>query len=313
MDELNRRDFLASSAGAVALAGGVAPLGGERQTTTRPAGGDTPPAPPRVQLGRTGITLSRLAMGTGVNGGNRQSNQTRMGFERLVALFRHAYERGITFFDLADLYGTHIYFREALRHIPRDRVTILTKLWWRYDGPSQQGDTAHHRRSAAATLERFRHELNTDRLDIVLLHCLEAGNWDRELVPYMEALTEAKERRQVRAVGISCHNLAALNRAAEVPWVDVVLARINPRGVRMDGRPEQVTEALQRIRRAGKAIIGMKIFGEGQLVRQKDECIRYAQGLGLLDAMTIGFEAPGQIDEVLTLLNRHPAAALRNA
>jgi hypothetical protein len=73
-----------------------------------------------------------------------------------------------------------------------------------------------------------------------------------------------------------------------------------------------VVEALQRLRRAGKAVIGMKIFGEGELVRQKDECIRYAQNSGLLDAMTIGFEAPGQIDEVLTLLARHPAAALRN-
>jgi aryl-alcohol dehydrogenase-like predicted oxidoreductase len=310
MEELNRRDFLASSAGAIACAGGVA------QTTDPPRAvqpaGSAPPAPPRVQLGRTGINLSRLAMGTGVRGGDRQSNQTRMGFERLVALFRHAYDRGITFFDLADLYGTHVYFREALRRIPRDRVTILTKLWWRYDGPVEPAAEAHRARTAAATLERFRHELSTDHIDIVLLHCLETNNWDRQLAPYMETLSRAKDRRQVRAVGISCHNLAALNRAADVPWVDVVLARINPRGVRMDGRPEQVIEALQRLRRAGKAIIGMKIFGEGELVRQKDECIRYAQSLGLLDAMTIGFEAPGQIDEVLTLLARHPAAALRN-
>jgi aryl-alcohol dehydrogenase-like predicted oxidoreductase len=304
MDPITRRTFLTSTGGAAACLGAV-PLAAQAQL-------ERPPAPPRVPLGRTGITLSRLAMGTGVHGGNRQSDQTRMGFERLVALFRHAYDRGITFFDLADLYGTHLYFREALRHIPRNQITILTKLWWRYDGTTEPAAEPHRRRVAAATLERFLHELATDHLDIVLLHCVEAPNWDRQLGPYMEALSEAKRNRTVRAVGVSCHDLRALNRAAECPWVDVILARINPRGVRMDGRPEEVVAALRRAKQNHKAVIGMKIFGEGELVRQKNECMRYAQGLGLLDAMTIGFQAPDQIDDTLRLLSRHPAAPIAN-
>jgi aryl-alcohol dehydrogenase-like predicted oxidoreductase len=317
MEPINRRKFLMNSGGAVACLGAMplaAPaFAAQPATPATPERAPAPPAPPRVPLGRTGINLSRLAMGTGVHGGNRQSNQTRMGFERLVALFRHAYDRGITFFDLADLYGTHVYFREALRTIPRERITILTKLWWRYDGPTEPAAEGHRRRAAQATLERFRHELSTDHLDIVLLHCVEAPNWDRQLVPYMEALTEAKRTRQVRAVGVSCHDLRALNRAAEVPWVDVILARINPRGVRMDGRPEDVIAALRKAKENGKAVIGMKIFGEGELVAQRNECMRFAQGLGLLDAMTIGFEAPAQIDDTLALLARHPAAAIANS
>ena len=308
MNEIDRRSFLASSA-AVTVG-----LGASGQVLdAEPAPASAPPAPPRVPLGRTGLTLSRLAVGTGVHGGNRQSNQSRMGFERLVALFRHAYDRGITFFDLADLYGTHVYFREALRTIPRERVTILTKLWWRYDGSSEPVAEPYRRRVAATTLERFRHELNTDYIDIVLLHCMSTARWDQELAPYMEALSEAKQKKQIRAVGVSCHDLGALNKAAECPWVDVVLARINPRGAMMDGKPEDVVAALRRIKNARKAIIGMKIFGEGRLVKQKEECIRYAQGLGLLDAMTIGFEAPGQIDEVLRLLAKFPAAPVANA
>jgi aryl-alcohol dehydrogenase-like predicted oxidoreductase len=301
MHGIDRRTFLATSAVAAAGLGTAAPA-----LSTTPA----PPAPPRVPLGRTGLTLTRLAMGTGVHGGNRQSDQTRMGFERLVALFRHAYSRGITFFDLADLYGTHVYFREALRTIPRDRVTILTKLWWRYDGPTEPAAEPYRRRVATATLERFRHELATDYLDIVLLHCMTVRNWDHQLQPYMEALSEAKQRRQVRAVGVSCHDLGALNRAAETPWVDVVLARINPRGSHMDGTPQEVTAALRRIKQAGKAVIGMKIFGEGDLVAHKEECMRFAQGLGLLDAMTIGFQRPEQVDDTLGLMARHPAAPI---
>jgi aryl-alcohol dehydrogenase-like predicted oxidoreductase len=233
-----------------------------------------------------------------------------MGFERLVTLFRHAYSRGVTFFDLADLYGTHVYFREALRTIPRDRITLLTKLWWRYDGPTDKGAEPWRRRVATATLERFRHELGVNHLDIVLLHCVEASRWDRELAPYMDALTEAKQKKQVRAVGVSCHHLAALNRAAEVPWVDVVLARINPRGRRMDGKVPDVVAALRRLKKAGKVVVGMKIFGEGSLVKERNECMRYAQGLGLLDAMTIGFEAPAQVDDTLSLMAKHPAARL---
>jgi aryl-alcohol dehydrogenase-like predicted oxidoreductase len=304
MDPIDRRTFLAASAGAAACLGSVTP------GTAAPA---APPAPPQVPLGRTGITLSRLAMGTGVHGGNRQSDQSRMGFERLVGLFRHAYSRGVTFFDLADLYGTHLYFREALRTIPRERVTILTKLWWRYDGPTEPAAEPYRRRVAASTLERFRHELATDYIDIVLLHCMSVRNWDHQLQPYMEALTEAKQRRQVRAVGVSCHDFGALQKAAESPWVDVVLARINMRGNHMDGTPAQITEVLGQIKRAGKAVIGMKILGEGQLAGQKEECIRFAQNLGLLDAMTIGFQRPEQIDDVLTLLARHPAAPIRSS
>jgi len=309
MNEINRRTFLAAAGATVALEATVAAAPEPAPVT---GASRTPPAPPRVPLGRTGITMSRLGFGTGVHGGNRQSNQTRLGFQRLVDLFRHAYDRGITFFDLADLYGTHVYFREALRTIPRERVTILTKLWWRYDGPTDKGAEPYRRRVAATTLERFRHELNTDYIDIVLLHCMSTFRWDQELRPYMEALTEAKQKKQVKAVGVSCHDLGALNKAADCPWVDVVLGRINPRGAMMDGKVEDVVAALRRIKQAGKALIGMKIFGEGRLVKEKEACIRYAQGLGLLDAMTIGFEAPGQIDEVLSLLAKFPAARVAN-
>jgi aryl-alcohol dehydrogenase-like predicted oxidoreductase len=312
MHEYNRRSFLARSAGAALGLASVAPVLADET--------GTPPIPPQVPLGRTGITLSRLAMGTGVHGGNRQSDQTRMGFERLVALFRHAYSRGVTFFDLADLYGTHVYFREAMRNnaIPRDRITILTKLWWRYDGPEQRASEAGRREMAHATLQRFCHELNTNYLDIVLLHCMQTRDWDRQLQPYMEALTEAKRKEpgqigRVRAVGVSCHDHGALIKAAETPWVDVVLARINPRGRIMDGTPQEITATLRRIKEAGKAVIGMKILGEGGLANMKDECIRFAQNLGVLDAMTIGFQAPGQIDEILRLLARHPAAPLVGA
>jgi aryl-alcohol dehydrogenase-like predicted oxidoreductase len=305
MNTLHRRSFLTATAGAAACLG-VAARADEKNDKT-------PPAPPKATLGKTGIETTRLAMGTGVHGGNRQSDQTRMGFEKLVRLFHHAYERGIRFFDLADLYGTHIYFREAFnfKKYRREDFTILTKLWWRYDGDEKKPVDPHRKNVALSTLERFRHELQTDYIDIVLLHCMTIEKWDSYLEPYMEALTEAKEKKRVRAVGVSCHDRGALEEAAKCPWVDLVLARINVEGgpnVMMDGTTQEIVETITRIKKAGKTVVGMKIFGEGKLAERKDECIKFAQGLGLLDAMTIGFHEPKQIDEVLALLEKYPAA-----
>jgi len=302
MNNIDRRSFLRTTA--ASTAGFWLASQSRMRAATTPA--------PQVALGNTGITMSRVGQGTGMRGGNRQSNHTRMGFQKLTTLFQHDYDNGITFFDLADLYGSHIYFREALRSMPRDKVSILTKLWWRYDG-GNASDTpiAFQKRSTQLALERFRHEIATDHLDIVLLHCLGKPDWTSEMEGYMEALSEAKEKKQVRAVGVSCHNLGALKTAADLPWVDVILARINSKSASMDGKTEDVVPVLARAKKNGKAIIGMKIYGEGKLAGMKDDCIRFAQNLGLLDAMTVGAETPEQMTETLDLVAKYPAAPIQ--
>jgi aryl-alcohol dehydrogenase-like predicted oxidoreductase len=263
-----------------------------------------------IKLGNTGIEMSRLGQGTGVHGGERQSDQTRMGFAKLVDLMHHAYDRGIRFYDLADLYGTHIYFREALKEMEREKLAILTKLWWRYDGPEDQTSLPERKQMARTALERFRHELDTDYIDIVLLHCLMRQDWNEHMQPYMEVLSEQKEKGLIKALGCSCHNFEAMRTAAVTPWVDVILARINMKGgkeVMMDGSREAVEAVLRTAKSNGKAVIGMKIFGEGRLADQRDACMKFAQELGLLDAMTIGFHTPEQIDDVLRLMHKYPA------
>ncbi|MCA9239422.1 MAG: aldo/keto reductase [Planctomycetales bacterium] len=309
ISEFDRRRFLGASAGAaVGIAAQRGALAKSDIPTNVPASPTTEdvPRPPLVTLGKTGVKMSRLGQGTGVFGGQRQSNQTRMGFEKLVGLFRHAYDRGIRFFDLADLYGTHVYFREALRSIPREEVAILTKVWWPYDGPRDKTSENHRAQITRSTLERFRHELTTDYLDIVLLHCLTEPEWPNRMTPYMEVLSNEKQMGRVKALGVSCHDFGALKAAAASPWVDVILARINPAGVKMDASPDEVIAVLREAKAAGKSILGMKIFGEGQLADKREECIQFAQNHDFLDAMTIGFETPEQIDEVLRLMAKYP-------
>ena len=210
------------------------------------------------------------------------------------------------------MYGSHLYFREALRKIPRDEVKVLTKIWWRYDGPEDGAATRRPDRADAcrATLERFRHELGTDHLDIVLLHCTMSATWDQDLEVYRDVLSEAQAKKQVGVVGVSCHTLDALKTAAKCPWVEVILSRINPKGASMDGSPDEVIPVLREARANGKAIIGMKIFGEGKLSGEREACMKFAQDNGLLDAMTIGFHTPAQIDDALQLMHRWPAKPL---
>ena len=73
-----------------------------------------------------------------------------------------------------------------------------------------------------------------------------------------------------------------------------------------DDTAEEIAKTLRRARANGKAVVGMKIFGAGKLTRPEDReaSLRYVLGNGLVDAMTIGMTAPGQVDDNLRALGR---------
>jgi predicted aldo/keto reductase-like oxidoreductase len=166
-----------------------------------------------------------------------------------------------------------------LKHIPRDKVTILTKSWAR--------DAAGMR----ADIDRFRRELSVDHIDILLMHCLQEGDWTERYRPVMDVMSEAKEKGIIRAHGCSCHTIEALRAAAKSPWVEIDLARINPIGSHTDADPETVVSVLREMRASGKAVIGMKILGQGDMRERVDEALKYALSLGVLNAFTIGAES----------------------
>jgi len=247
-----------------------------------------------VTLGKTGITTSRLAMGTGTVGSGHHSHQTSLGVKGLSDLLLNGHDNGLRFFDAADAYGSHPHVAEALKHIPRDKVTVLTKTWAR--------DPAE----ARADLDRFRKELGTDYLDVCLMHCLTEGDWTERYRGVMDVFSEAKEKGIIRAHGCSCHSIEALRAAAKSPWVEVDLVRINPIGSHMDADPDTVVSVLREMKAAGKGIVGMKILGQGDLRGRQDEALKYALSLGLLDAFTIGAESKAEQED---LIRRIAAAA----
>lgn len=240
-----------------------------------------------VTIGKTGIKTSRLAMGTGTVGSGHHSNQTALGVAGLSALLLNGYDHGLRFFDAADSYGSHPHVAEALKHVPRDKVTVLSKTWAR--------DAA----TARADLDRFRKELGTDYLDICLMHCLTENDWTERYKGVMDVFSEAKEKGIIRAHGCSCHSIEALRAAAKSPWVEVDLVRMNPIGSHMDADPDTVASVVREMKAAGKGIIGMKILGQGDMRTRQNDALKFALSLGLLDAFTIGAESKAEQEDLI--------------
>jgi predicted aldo/keto reductase-like oxidoreductase len=279
---MKRRDFLKTTAlGLGAAYVGAEPLTGLADQSTRFSAADT------VVLGKTGIRTSRLACGTGTMATAHQSHQTALGLQGLSDLLWRGYDHGLRFFDTSDSYGTHPHVAETLKHVPREKVTIMTK-----------SDT-RDAKGMRADIDRYRRELNTDYVDILLIHCLTEDNWTERFRPTMDVISEAKEKGLIRAYGCSCHKLECLREAARSPWVEVILSRINPIGSHMDADPDTVKATLAEGRANGKAIIGMKILGEGDMRTRQDEALKYALSLGILDAFTIGAENAAEQDDLI--------------
>jgi 1-deoxyxylulose-5-phosphate synthase len=290
MRECTRREFLKTSLTGAGVLMTVPSLVGA--DTASFSGNDI------VPLGRTGIKVSRLAQGTGFNGYNRSSEHTRQGKDKFDRLLRHSLDEGIKFLDMADLYGSHPYVKDVIKGLPRNRYVLLSKIWPRKE------DWVTPSGGAKEELDRFRQELGVDMVDVCLIHCMMNDKWPTEYEHIRDGLSDLKQKGVVRAVGVSCHDLGALKVAAENPWVDVILARINNKGggdYSCDAPAEEVAAVLKTARKNGKAIVGMKIFGAGKLVKpdEKDASLKYVFTNNLVDAITVGMLNPGEVDDTL--------------
>lgn len=287
MEPISRRDFFGHS---MAAAGALAAGAHCAQAAAR----DARSPRDQVVLGRSGVKTSLVGIGTGSVGVRRSSNQVKLGQEKFIKLVRHAFDSGISYIDTADQYGSHIFVREAIRHLPREKLFIQTKT------------RATNAPVAKADIDRFREELGVDYIDSLLMHCMTTANWPTDFRPVMDVLTSAKEKGWVKAIGVSCHGLEPLQSAVKCDWIDIDLARINPVGKKayMDASPEEVVPCLRAMHDNGKGILGMKILGQGTFDNEEKQIrsLQYVLGLGCVDAFVIGFESTQQIDQIMKIL-----------
>jgi aryl-alcohol dehydrogenase-like predicted oxidoreductase len=289
MMNINRREFLGRSlalgaAAALPLEGGCA----ENNAPIRRA-------TDVIELGPAKIKVSRMGVGTGTYGAGHESNQTRgLGIDGVADMFCAAYDKGIFLWDTADAYGTHDAIKIALKKVPREKVTILTKTdAWTAD-------------KTKADIDRFLKELGTDYIDILLLHTRMSPTWDQEDKGSMDVMAEAKEKKIIRSVGISCHSVETMQVASKHPWLDICMVRLNPAGERMDDTPEVVLPIVKQAKANGKGTVGIKVLGEGSLTdgQQHNDALRYALTKDALCCFSIGCESIKEVEDNIARIDK---------
>ena len=293
---LSRREFLHTSLTATSAlvlgAGSLTPT--STQAATRRTAVD------QVTLGKTGIKLSRLGMGTGSSSGQVQRALGQEGFNSLV---KYAYDQGITYFDCSQTYATFGWLGGAIKGLPREKLFIQSKIPGQ---PEKILDVIDHHRKV----------FDTDYVDTMLIHCMIKDGWTEQWKRIMDGFNEAKDKGWIRSKGVSCHSLPALRGATATPWAEVHLVRVNPQGRRIDGEEESiwndkvhdvspVVKEIKAMKAKDRGIIGMKIIGNGEFVNAEDreKSIRFAMSMPELDAVVIGFKNRGEIDEAIQRMN----------
>ncbi len=289
MAHFTRREFLKTglAAGTLAMSGSL-PLIARRGSATD-----------IVTLGRSGVKVTRLAFGTGTISGKVQRDLGQDGFTRLV---RHAYDRGIRFFETAESYGEmHRMLGIALKGIPRDSYQLMSKVTTRNGIDPQQ------------KLDELRQLANTEYFDIMLLHYQHTATWPADTARWQDAILEVQSRKVVLGHGASVHGLPALRRVPGNAWLDIAMIRVNHTGKSMDaeayntpgpGNVPEVVAHVKEVRKEGPGVIAMKLAGEGTFDREdRRKAMRFAIRDAGVDCVTLGYKSPAEIDEAIENLD----------
>lgn len=293
MADYSRRDLLKAGLTAAALAG----------TANLPVSAAKPAkssATELVTLGKSDVKVTRLAFGTGSFSGKIQRD---LGQEQFTSLVRYAYDHGVRFFETAESYGDmHRMLGVALKGIPRDSYYLMSKV------------TTHPDVDPQAKFDELRTLANTEYFDIMLLHWQHTATWPSDSIRWQEAIQQAQEKKVIRGRGASVHGLPALRQVPDNQWLQLAMIRMNQKGASMDaedykttglGNVDEVVAHVKKARQAGMGVISMKLIGEGKFTKREDrqEAMRFAFRHAGVDAVTVGYKSPAEIDEAIENVN----------
>jgi 1-deoxyxylulose-5-phosphate synthase len=288
MGDYSRRDFLKTGivAGAIASSGTLALA--DRKTATD-----------WVTLGRSNVKVTRLAFGTGSMSGQVQQS---LGQEKFTSLVRYAYDRGIRFFETSESYGdTPRMLGVALKGLPRESYRIMTKV------------TTFHQVDPHAKLEELRRGIDTEYVDIMLLHWQHTATWPSDTAHWQDAILAAEQKKTIVSHGASVHGLPALRQVPGNKFVNVAMIRVNHNGTRMDaeipdgpdlGNVNEVVQHVKQVRKEGMGVVSMKLIGEGVFNREdRQKAMRFAFQNAGVDCVTVGYKNTAEVDEAIENLN----------
>lgn len=239
-------------------------------------------------LPNTDIKVSELCFGVLPMGPLQANLPLAEGAELLEAAMR----AGVTFFDTAELYQTYPYLRRALDSYHAE-VVITSK--------SAATDYAGMEKAVLTAMT----ELGRDYIDIFLLHAArDSGDATQNRSGAWQCLQDYKQKGYLRAIGVSTHNVAAVELLSRVAEVDVIFPLINRTGIGLlGGDTQQMCSAIETAAQRGKALYSMKCLGGGNLLDKPLESLSFVRSLPAFSAHAIGMLRLKELDFNLRVFN----------
>jgi aryl-alcohol dehydrogenase-like predicted oxidoreductase len=230
------------------------------------------------ELGKTGIKVSRLCFG-GLTVGPLQKNMTP---EEGGKIIKYAFDRGVNFIDTAQLYKTYPHIREGLKHFNRHDYVIASKSY------------AYDKKTALESVEEALRELNTDYIDIFMLHEQESEHTLRGHYEALETFIRLKEKGIIRAVGLSTHAVAGVKAAIMYDEIEVIHPILNVSGLGIiDGSRDEMLGAIQSFK---GGVYSMKPLGGGNLLNRVEDSFDYILNQEGIDSIAVGMQNYNEID-----------------
>jgi aryl-alcohol dehydrogenase-like predicted oxidoreductase len=294
------------------LAAGTAALHAGLDVATR--AGESGVLPTR-KFGRTGHTLPVLGMG-----GSAMVQQFAaaygvklLGTDERVAMVRHAYDKGVRYFDTARVYGdSEAIMGRGLKGV-RDEVFLATKV--------AVTDPGQVRRSVEESLK----QLATDRVDLVQVHspAIEKVGFDGAMKLHAE-LVKLRDQKMLRFIGLTTHvAFETVHKMIRTEGFDQVLLAYGYFNKGMDTllshrNLEWRESCLAKAHELGMAVVAMKVMGASifghnasnlvpgydaqQLAKLPAAAIRWVLRDERVSLLNIGVSMPEDVDRNLAVL-----------
>ncbi|SMB92779.1 Predicted oxidoreductase [Desulfonispora thiosulfatigenes DSM 11270] len=240
------------------------------------------------KLGSTDLKVSEMCFGA-LPMGPLQAN---LSPEEGGTLLRQALESGINFVDTAALYGNYPQIAYALKDYQGEAIIASKSVHPDYE-------------SVEKDIQEALKSLNRDYIDIFHLHAARA---ERDVFEQREGafrcLLDYKEKGYIRAVGIATHNVAVVDRASEIPELDIVFPLVNKiaRGI-VGGTREEMLAAIKKCQDAGKGLYAMKVLAGGNLIDDLLDSIKFGRNIDGISSIAIGMVKKKELDLNIKIFN----------
>ncbi|MDA8139166.1 MAG: aldo/keto reductase [Desulfobacteraceae bacterium] len=229
----------------------------------------------KVRLGKSGLLVSEVGFG-GIP-------IIPLPHERAVEIVRHCHERGVTFFDTANMYGNSEKMIGAALETVRDTVVLATKT------------TRRDKAGAAKHIELSLQNLRTDHIDLYQFHHVSKSEEIEEILSpngAMAAVQEAMQAGKIGHVGVTSHKIEAALEACRTGLFATLQFPFN--FIETDALKELFGVA----RGLDMGIIAMKPLGGG-LLQDAALCFKFLQQHP--DVVPIpGISRKEEIDQILS-------------